>query len=177
MAKVARRLAAIVLLGLGLVAAAVLIGPRLVGWSAMVVTSGSMSPTFDPGAVVLVAPVDPDHLVMRDIVTFRDPGGFTTHRIVGVTSSIVDGKTTRSFTTRGDANEDADPQTLDYRNVVGQARFAVPHLGYVVGFVKSPVGAGALAALALFVLFTGGSRPDRQPEGPHASEREAVLAT
>lgn len=177
MLTIIRRLAGAALLTLGTVVFTVLILPKFFGWSSYVVTSGSMAPTFNVGSVVVAAPTTPGAVAVKDVVVFRDPDGFTTHRIVGMTSKAAGRNTTTTLVTQGDANEDADPTPLDPRNVVGKARFAVPHLGYVVNSVRSPVGAGALAALALFVLFSSGSRPGRQLDTSNATEREAVLAT
>lgn len=42
--------------------------------------------------------------------------------------------------TRGDANEDADPFIVPAENVVGKIWFHVPYLGYVIRFVKTPLG-------------------------------------
>jgi signal peptidase len=148
--------------------------PTLFGWKAYTVTSGSMAPAFDSGAVVVVAPVLEEDLWRRDIVTFRDPDGYTTHRIVGVKVTSIAGERTRIFTTKGDANEDADPKPLDPRNVVGKAKFAVPHLGYFIELIKSPLGAGAFAALFLFVTFSGRAREKAPAEAVEDEQREVV---
>ena len=165
MSRTLRGIAGVLLMALGAVVLAVLVVPRLFGWSAYVVTSGSMLPTFGPGSVVVTAPVDPDALTKDDIVTFVDgSGGLTTHRVAGVEVSCAGGESVTSILTKGDANEEVDPMPLDARNVVGRAEFAVPHLGYLVSWIRTPLGAGAIAALLLFVVFAGGRRVDATDE-------------
>jgi signal peptidase len=175
--KISRSLAGVVLVASGLAVFAVLIVPRLLGWDAYVVTSGSMEPTFGPGSVVVVAAVSPEDIRARDIVTFRDPDGFTTHRVLRVTASSSGGEDSTALITQGDANADADPQPLDPRNVVGKARFAVPHLGFFVELIKSPLGAGAFAALFLFVAFSGRAREDDRATVAENEQREAVAVS
>lgn len=177
--RILRGIAGVVLVAVGAAVLAVLVVPRLFGASAYVVTSGSMLPTFGPGAVLVTKPVDARELARNDIVTFVDgSGGLTTHRVAGVEVSFEAGETSTTISTKGDANEEADPMPLDPRNIVGKAEFAVPHLGYLVSWIKTPAGAGVAAALFLIVLFGGGRREDTadeaaHPDGARASERVA----
>lgn len=163
MTRIVRALATTMLVAVTALLVAVVLVPRLLGWSVFVVTSDSMSPTFGAGAVVVTSPLGPGEPAVDDIVTFADPDGYTTHRIVGSSAESVGGVAEQSFTTKGDANEEADPVALNPRNVVGKAVFAVPHAGYLVDFVKSPIGAGLLAAVLLFVVFGGQGTRQRVP--------------
>ena len=178
MVRVLRVIVGTVLIMVGAAAFTVLVVPRLFGWHAYLVTSGSMVPTFSPGAVVVTAPVDPTKIAQDDIVTFLDASGeFTTHRVVGVTASSLGGEASLSFSTKGDANEDADPTQLEAQQVVGKAKFAVPHLGRLVSFVRTPVGGGLLAGIFLFMVFSG--RSGKSPDEPASKslsmiQREAV---
>ena len=171
--KTLRRICAVLLTLAGIATFAALVVPQLFGWQAYVVTSGSMSPTFDAGAIVVTAPVDGNTVRTGDIVTFREPSGLTTHRIAGMTSTSDAGVVSMTYTTQGDANEEPDAAPLHPENIVGKAQFIVPKLGYLVSFVKSPLGAGAFAALFLFVVFTGGKRSEDACPEP-ASDLEPV---
>lgn len=137
--------------------AGVLLVPRVFGLTPYVVTSGSMRPTFEPGAVVLTASVPEAELAVGDIVTFQTADGPTTHRIVereggsGGSGAVL-------LTTQGDANDGRDQEPVDTRNVLGEVRFAVPATGYLLEWVRTPVGAGTLAALLAVVVLTGGRR-------------------
>jgi signal peptidase len=46
----------------------------------------------------------------------------------------------RSFQTKGDVNEDADPFVVPAQNVVGKVCLHIPYFGYVTQFVKTPLG-------------------------------------
>lgn len=165
--RTARTVAIGVLAVLTLLAVSTLVAPRLLGWTPYVVTSGSMAPTFSAGALVVSAPAAADDVSVGDVLTFRAEGGLTTHRLVERREITQDGVTVVEMTTKGDANEEADPTLLDARNLVGEARFAVPWVGYLVDFVKTPAGAGLAAALFLFVVMTDGAgRGRREDEAP-----------
>ncbi|MEZ5114750.1 MAG: signal peptidase I [Candidatus Nanopelagicales bacterium] len=113
-------------LGVGLLLWAT--APALLGWSAQVVLTESMSPRVNPGDVVLAVDVDPATLRAGQVILFRDPenpGRSLVHRIADVGE---DG----SLTTRGDHNQspDAAPVTPDL--VEGLARLRVPFAGLPV---------------------------------------------
>jgi signal peptidase len=128
--------------------------PGLVGADhSFVVLSGSMEPAMSPGDVVLVAETAPAAVAVGDVVTFtrEDQDVPTTHRVVDVTQR-EDG--TRVFTTKGDANEDADAGAVLPAQLVGEVVLVVPLVGYVVQFANTPTGFALLvgAPLALLVL-------------------------
>jgi signal peptidase I len=109
----------------------------VLGWTPMVVVSGSMEPLIRAGDVVLVEKVD--HLVGQGtVVAFDDGNGTVVHRVVDVSD---DG----SYTTRGDANREPDSTPIWNNQIVGQGRLLVPYIGLarVVGWVWG----GAVALL------------------------------
>ena len=114
----------------------VFFGPRVLGWQFLYVISGSMSPTFEVGGVIMVQPVDPRNIQANDIIVFKSGGGdvLVTHRVVEVIPNPL------GFRTKGDANKSPDDYVVSYRNVVGQVRFHFPVLGYVVNYMKTPLG-------------------------------------
>ena len=107
------------------------------GWSVDAVFSGSMEPELKVGAVVITRPVDAEEIKTGDILTFYSPLSeqLTSHRVIAVEQG-----SSLHFSTKGDANEDADPFTLPPENVVGKVCFHIPYLGYVAQFVKTPLG-------------------------------------
>lgn len=114
----------------------------------LVVLSGSMEPTIKVGSLIFTSSVDPTSLVKDDIITFlRDGTGGTpvTHRITEVSE---DG----SFVTKGDANDSADGETVLPSEVQGKLVFAVPLLGYVVNFAKTPKGLFILVILPAILI-------------------------
>jgi signal peptidase len=103
-----------------------------------VVKSGSMEPTILTGSVVVIKP-EPAYFV-GDIVTFgpdtreRIP---TTHRIV---DEVVSDQGAPGFITKGDNNEDVDPQPIVAGSIIGRVVLSVPYAGYVLDFAKQPLG-------------------------------------
>jgi signal peptidase len=121
------------------------------------VTTGSMSPTIDPGDGFLVVPPElAGPLEEGDIVVFEAErlhgGGLTTHRIVD--------ETDRGYVTRGDANPFTDQssgeppvqreQIVGVALTVGGSPVVIPHLGtpiIVAGEFVSSVGSGTVTLL------------------------------
>lgn len=129
--------------------AVLVVVPRLFGGAALTVLSGSMTPTFPVGSVVVVRPVEPPDVQEGDVITYAEPGGsFTTHRVVDVTTDSGE----PSFTTKGDANrgEDAEPVTAEALR--GRVWFSVPYLGRVRDVVSSPSGIVAILTLVVLAL-------------------------
>lgn len=119
---------------------AVTVLPRVFGWRFLTVLSPSMSPTLSVGAIVAVQPVDPAIVKVGDVVVYRAPGGtgvLITHRVVEV---VADGATRRGFRTRGDANNVADSYVVAPQSLAGIVRFNVPLAGYMLAFVRTPLG-------------------------------------
>jgi len=107
------------------------------GWRADTVLSGSMEPALPVGCVQVTRPVKPEDIKAGDIITFRSPtnGKLMSHRVIAVQEDR-----SYEFRTKGDANEDADPYLVPSQNVVGRVCFKVAHMGYVVEYLKSPIG-------------------------------------
>jgi signal peptidase I len=124
--------------------------PTLVlGWSPILVSSGSMSPAIEAGDLVLIdedVPTDP--IAPGAIITYhqpgRDPDRLVTHRVRDATDA-------GSYTTRGDANVVDDAQPVAHDEVVGYARLLVPLLGLPIHWART----GAQPALLAFVGLTG----------------------
>jgi signal peptidase I len=125
-----RRVLGIALCAVALVLALAVLMPALLGFQRYVITSGSMTGTYDRGSLVFDRVVATSSLKAGDVITFRPPGqaGLVTHRIVSL--RVVGGQ--RVFTTKGDANRTADvwgPLTLhDARQA--RVAFHVPYIGY-----------------------------------------------
>jgi signal peptidase len=136
MKKAADNFGSVVIILLMTAAALTFLAPRF-GWSVDAVVSGSMEPELKVGAVVITRPVDTEEMKTGDIITFYSPLSekLTSHRVVAVEES-----SSLHFSTKGDANDDADPFTVPAENVVGKVCFHIPYLGYVAQFVKTPLG-------------------------------------
>jgi len=105
-----------------------------------------MEPAIRTGSVVIIQPAKSYDI--GDVITFRqastDPKstGTITHRIIK--KQQVNG--TDIFQTMGDANNAADILPVTSGNILGKTRATIPFLGYVLEFLRNPIG------LILFVI-------------------------
>jgi signal peptidase I len=137
-----------------LVAATLIMGgvtvASLLGFRVMIVTSGSMVPTFGPGDAVVVRPGGAGGVRPGNVITFRAPGvhGMTTHRVLSV--RVIKG--TRWFQTKGDANSTSDPNLVPGDAVYGREVLTLPGLGRFLYMALTPKGKLALLGLPLCFL-------------------------
>ena len=136
MAKVAEYVGIALVVVLMTMVVLALLAPHF-GWRADTVLSGSMEPALPVGCVQVAKPVKPEDIKVGDIITFRSPtnGKLMSHRVVAVEEDQ-----SYQFRTKGDANEDVDPYLIPSQSVVGRVCFKVAHIGYVVEYLKSPIG-------------------------------------
>ena len=117
--------------------------PQVLGYSQYVVTSGSMEPSFSPGDLILVKAQETYEL--GDVVTFHDAEGATvTHRIMGTVGG--------QFITKGDANNTEDNDLLPPERIVGKLWRVLPGMGYVIEFLRSPMGILILLILGVLLI-------------------------
>jgi signal peptidase len=125
-----RRALGVLLSAVALLLALAVLVPALLGYQRYVITSGSMTGTYDRGSLVFDRVVPTASLRAGDVITFRPPGhaGLVTHRIKTVTT--VRGQ--HVITTKGDANRASDAWGSVTLASASQARvaFHLPYLGY-----------------------------------------------
>ncbi|QQR64438.1 signal peptidase I [Candidatus Kaiserbacteria bacterium] len=115
-----------------------------------IVESGSMEPAILTGSVVVIGPTG--KYETNDVITFKSPSAEipTTHRIV----SSEERNGTTWFTTKGDANEEADTEQIPLSAILGEVVVAVPYVGFILDFARQPMGFGFLIVLpALMIIF------------------------
>ncbi|KON75264.1 hypothetical protein M768_04750 [Cellulosimicrobium cellulans F16] len=126
-------------LALGCAVALALVGvvvPLVLGATPYTVLTGSMRPTYPPGTMVVVRPVDVERVAPGDVVTYQLASGrpeVVTHRVVAVGVGAGD---ERVLTTQGDANAAPDPEPVRPVQVRGTVVYAVPLLGWVSSAVS-----------------------------------------
>lgn len=120
--------------------------PTVAGYQLYGVLSGSMNgkekTSFDTGSLVLVKYIPVEKIKAGDIITFRGIGAdspMTTHRVVKVNRDTKE-RGELTFTTKGDANEVADPNPVLASRVVGVVRAHIPYAGYLTGFAETKTG-------------------------------------
>lgn len=92
---------------------------------AIAIASGSMNPTFDRGAVVIVDQ-RPDLIEVGDVIAFHAKESIIVHRIIEKNKDR-DGE---YFITKGDANEAPDSIKIKRDNIVGVVKAKIPIIGY-----------------------------------------------
>ena len=133
--------------------------PMPFGFGMTVVLSGSMEPALSVDDLLIVTPED-DYKV-GDIVVFQTSRTAVVHRIVS-----IDGET---FTTRGDANTGND-EPITKANIKGRVALAIPFVGILINFIKSPVGTILLLGAAVWLLESSFKKEKAQK----ADELEAI---
>jgi signal peptidase len=113
--------------------AAVVLLPALLGFQRYVITSGSMTGTYDRGSLVFDEVAPTSDLVVGDVITYdppdgAGPAGLVTHRIHSITRGPGG---TRVYRTMGDANAAPDAWTFTLTEPTqARANFHLPYVGY-----------------------------------------------
>ncbi len=129
--------------------------PAVFASSLAMVYSGSMDPAMPMGALAWMEPVDPAEIEVSDIIAFDPPWDdddvIISHRVIEVADSD-----SLSFVTKGDANEDPDPDLAPADSVLARVNFSVPNLGFLLARIKkytaSQLGFGLFIALPTVLL-------------------------
>ncbi len=126
--------AVLLMLSLGAIAVMVVAGPRF-GYQYAIIKSGSMSPAYPTGSIILTKEVNPAEVKVGDVVSWRignDPRRIVTHRVVEVTSDANG----LAFHTKGDANERPDVDLVPGSYLRGRVILGVPQIGYAAPFFQ-----------------------------------------
>lgn len=165
--------AVIVAIGAALVLGVLL--PRVGGGTPYTVLTGSMRPAYAPGELVVVRPVDPGSITTGDVITYQLESGdptVVTHRVV---SQGFDGEGLVVLRTKGDANDDPDPDPVREIQVRGEVWYSVPYLGYVNALLtgkERQLGVYAVAAALIgyaLLSFAAAARDRRRTRTPRES--------
>jgi len=120
----------------------------------MVVTTGSMQPTLNPGDLIYVKGVAYSDLRVDDVITFKPPaeyisGTLITHRIVEISydSNEIQVKT------KGDNNPSVDPWTVKSGDIIGRQTISLKGLGSYFLWMQTPAGLTTLGAVLVLYLF------------------------
>ena len=120
---------------------------EIIGYRSYTVLSGSMEPKFYPGDIVITKHKNKTDIKVNDIVTYRNSDGvIITHRIIE--------ETPEGYITKGDNNNVEDADILTKENIIGEVKFSIPKIGYVMDFLSKPmVIAAEMILLAVFIFF------------------------
>ncbi len=141
------------------------------GWNTVVLATGSMSPTFPAGSILLAHDVPATQAQVGDVVMVMRPGKSpVTHRVIAAEeSSTMSGLAVLQL--QGDANQAADPRPYTVERV-GLVAGGIPWGGQVLEAIRSPWALGGLTAVvAALVLWSWWPKQeDQQGAGRHAKD-------
>lgn len=151
--RVTRVLASIMLGSVVLLIAVVIVGMVLGLWRFVVIDTGSMRPTLNPGDVAILTSEPTANLHRGQIVAFHPPGEpslTVTHRAVSVEHT----KHGVIFQTQGDANNARDQWRAHIvGNTVWHEAFRLPKFGYLAVWSQQRlVRFGLLAIIVILIL-------------------------
>lgn len=110
------------------------------GWRVDLVCSGSMDPELKVGTLLVTRPVEPEEILVGDIITFSPKGitlgeNMVSHRVIGIEEASP-----LYFRTKGDANDNPDPFMVPTRNLLGRISFKIHYVGYIASFLQTTWG-------------------------------------
>ncbi len=144
-------LLSIVIVLVGLVFLALVVGPMLLPYRLFTVATGSMAPTLPVGSVIVLRPVDSSAVKIGDIITFHRPDNpaiLVTHRVM----AIEDQGGQPVFVTKGDANGTPDAWRVPATDKGWRYAFTIPYLGPTLDFFSSTTGRALLIGVPLVAL-------------------------
>lgn len=149
--------------------------PNFLGYTPVIVSSGSMSPEFEVTDLVIVkAPEDATSLEDGTVICYLSDNSLVTHRIVGQ-ETASDGLMV--YITQGDANNAPDRTRVDPSQIVGVYQTHIPELGKFALFMQTPTGITLFVVMPLLALFALYSILDQRRFKALLQEKEAQTAT
>ena len=124
-----------------------------------VVLSGSMSPVYEKGALVVSWAVKPNEPLAAgldsgdDIVFVLEDDRVVVHRIIETFEDYEDSGQ-RGFRTQGVDNPEPDNWVVYENNVIGQVIWQAPYLGDILALIAENFMIVIAAIIGLFILFT-----------------------
>jgi signal peptidase len=118
----------------------------------LIVQSASMEPAIKMGSLVLVKP--DESYEVGDVISFGESSKFetpTTHRV----HDIEQAGGTSYYITKGDQNNAPDRGKISERDIIGEVLVSFPYLGYLISFIKKPLGFLAIVIVPLSYIIVG----------------------
>ena len=120
-------------------------------YSLRMVTSNSMRPAFNTGAMVVITPAQ--SYEVGEVITYQA----SKHKQDIVTHRIVE-KTPQGFKTKGDANDTVDDREVTKEQIHGKVVFHIPWAGYFASFAQRPVGFTLLVIMPALIIIGNEAR-------------------
>ncbi len=114
------------------------LGPHTGQYRTLTMLTGSMTPQFPAGSVVVVTPERAEDVEVGQVMTFHAPTPdrhVVTHRVIAVDRTGAQ----TVVRTQGDANPSPDPWDAVLQDgIIWRARGAVPYLGFALQELRGP---------------------------------------
>ena len=126
------------------------------GYGFMAVQTGSMTPEYPIGTVIVIKETEPSELENKDVITFYTSNPalgnmIVTHRIMGITD---DGDGTFSYITQGDANSIPDEYPAESEKVIGKVVGKSTLLQKLMTLRESPAAFLVVIVLPMCIIIT-----------------------
>jgi len=155
-------LSAVLLIIIVALALLLIIVPKVSGSIPLTVLTSSMEPSLPPGTLIIVKPIDPEDIVVGDVVTYQIESGVPgviTHRVIDV---VISSTGDRTFIFQGDNNGSPDDLPVLPVQIQGKVWYSIPYMGFVNSTVNGsnrtwiiPVIAGALFVYSTYMIISG----------------------
>lgn len=126
--------------------------PSLGGVFPMIVLTDSMYPEIAAGDLIICNTLEPEEVLVGDVISFFDPMGsgtsIVTHRVL----EIVEEDDQLAYRTKGDNNNAEDQVLVPQKNLVGIYRSRIPGLGHVAMFMQTTPGLIVCVVCPVLVL-------------------------
>lgn len=139
----------LIIISIGLIA---ITSNLIEGYSAQVVISSSMEPEIKTGSLVITRKDDSSDYKEGEIITFYSPTEkrkLITHRIERVYQKE---RGVKMIYTKGDANTNGDPWSVNVALVVGRVIMKIPYLGYWLNIMRTSIGFLGFIILTFILL-------------------------
>ena len=121
----------------------------ILGYNYKTVLTGSMEPAIPVGSIVITK--EKSSYEIEDIISFQEEGAIITHRIISIDRE--------RYITKGDANNVADTEEVQQKQILGKVILTIPLLGYLVMWLMSPFGIISLfMIIGIWYIATGRNR-------------------
>lgn len=149
------------------------IPPNFLGYTPLIVTSGSMSPSFDANDLTIIKTVDdPTEINAGEIISYFVGDALVTHRIVERTSTE---EHPVLFITQGDANNTPDRIMVVPDDIFGTYVTHIDNIGGFALFMQTPVGMLCFVILPIILLFAGFYIIDRKKYKDELKKQQEAL--
>ena len=125
--------------------------PTTFGFALLKIETGSMTPTLNPNDVIIIKKCDIEDYEENQIVAFwMNPNDSvpTVHRIISINGDEV--------ITKGDYINNSEDPLKELDDLIGKKVIVLPKLGYVIDFIRTPIGVLSILLVVFIVTFAPG---------------------